>query len=461
MNEILARAQNSFSSLEQIAWDSLVESHQQLMRQVLSELDSHLKEQRDKKRYVLKGMRRRELMTRVGAVTVDRSYYWDMEASEWVFLLDEHLGLESRRRVSRLMREDAVTAAVAGQSYRSAASFIESQRTGASVSHEAIRQWTLKTSEVLAAEELHAARRMEGARQVPVLYIEADGYWPAMQKARRQELKLALVHEGWEKRSNSQEYALISRQDIVCPPNMDYWEYVSAVIESKYDLSNTLVVINGDRANWIRQGVEHFPKAIYQTDRFHLQRDLGHCLRGQPGLLAKARAAVYESKALELLETLNSALADATSKQKEQLRRLIHDIASQPNMVRDYRAWLKEEGISTSELRGMGAAEASVALFSARVRRLGRSWSKAGLLAMVRALSAHFQGRLRQAVATMERQTGLEELVKKARHSVSLEPENNWLNRRIPVLYAGRGKSHGMSHLLHQISRGTPHPRPI
>ncbi len=47
-----------------------------------------------------------------------------------------------------------------------------------------------------------------------------------------------------------------------------------------------MVVINGDRASWIRAGVDYFPKAIYQVDRFHVKRDLRRllCETGELGV---------------------------------------------------------------------------------------------------------------------------------------------------------------------------------
>ncbi|HHY37319.1 MAG TPA: hypothetical protein GX507_00040 [Clostridia bacterium] len=43
-------------------------------------------------------------------------------------------------------------------------------------------------------------------------------------------------------------------------PREDFWEEVSRQIYDSYDLSETIVVINGDRARWIRLGVITSPR---------------------------------------------------------------------------------------------------------------------------------------------------------------------------------------------------------
>jgi hypothetical protein len=69
-----------------------------------------------------------------------------------------------------------------------------------------------------------------------------------------------------------------------------------------------MVVINGDRARWIRQGTEYFPKAIYQADRYHVKRDLRRFLRGTEELELCLRA-FDESDVRTVLDSLTNAQA--------------------------------------------------------------------------------------------------------------------------------------------------------
>src|SRR5690606_31052705 len=131
----------------------------------------------------------------------------------------------------------------------------------------------------------------------------------------------------------------------------DSWEQLSEFLEREYDLSDTWVIINADRARWIRQGVTWFPKALYQIDRFHLKQELNHVLRHQPRLLERANAALETNDAGGLLAVLEEArTAETDSKRRGEIRRLVADLRTMPESIRDYRVRLQERGVSVEGL---------------------------------------------------------------------------------------------------------------
>jgi len=131
-------------------------------------------------------------------------------------------------------------------------------------------------------------RNLRGKRKFQSFFIEADGCFLHMQKRdeRNQELKMILAHEEWENRTpGSKEYELLNKTYYASFELEEFWDEASRHLYCKYDIDDdTIVVINGDRAPWIREGVEYFPKAMYQADRFHVKRDLKEFLRGTEGL---------------------------------------------------------------------------------------------------------------------------------------------------------------------------------
>jgi hypothetical protein len=152
------------------------------------------------------------------------------------------------------------------------------------MSHETIRQLILRLGELMEKEEEKKREEANGTRRVPVLFVEADGYWCSMQEGKKKsrEMRMMVAHEGWEARTpSSREHGLVGKTHYLDLDSKDFWEKASRQLYSRYDIDeNTAVVINGDRASWIRKGVEYFPKAIYQVDRFHIRRDLRRLLQG-------------------------------------------------------------------------------------------------------------------------------------------------------------------------------------
>lgn len=371
MVEIRDHMAFSFAELESIVWEEVTGAYRDAMQTLLETLDQSLAEARESRRFVLKEKRQREIETRLGVVQFERRYYWDRETAQWVALLDEILGLEKRIRLSEGVRALAVEAAVQGRSYRAAERELEREAGRPVISHETVRQCVLQTGDYLKRRS--GGYEAEEKRRVRLLFLEVDGFWPSLQRPRKgnrkdnrrrqrvgkREVRLAVSHEGWEPRSpGSAELRLKERRDFTYQGGGDFWEEVVTWIEQEYDLADTWVVINGDRAGWIRRGVEWFPHAIYQVDRFHLLRDVRRALRDQPERLNAALEVIAAGDAkglLLLLKTAGKAMEDPG--RRKDIRALSRDLGTMPEAIRDYRLQMQDRNISTEGLQGMGATD--------------------------------------------------------------------------------------------------------
>lgn len=466
MMEIRTAPEFSFFDLLDIAWEMAATTFLEVVREVLETLDQALLQTRDKKRYEVKQVCERGFEVGLGYLQFQRRQYWDREKQDWVYLLDEVLQIPEGQRVSDWLKARAVEAAADARSYRAAADEIQRQFGYRALSHESIRQYTLQVGEVLAQQMARPQpERQEDKRRARLVFIEADGFWPGMQGRRKREVRVAVAYEGWEQRSpGSEALTLAERLDMVIPWGKDVWEHVRAQLELKYDLSETWVVINGDRASWIRHGVEYFPQGIYQIDRFHLMRELKQALRGQPKLWEEAKEAVQAGEAEHVLQVLTLAEKKAKDpKERDVIRKLRRDLATMPEAICDYRVQLQACGVSTEDLQGMGVAESAVARYSARLRQGGgRSWSPHGLMAMAHVLVAKFRGILRLAVRQTERWAGLEDTLSeapvRARQRVvdAVSERLDWARHgHMPALDLGRNASGGLSRTFRSLIYST------
>ena len=127
---------------------------------------------------------------------------------------------------------------------------------------------------------------------------------------------MLVSHEGWQRRTpGSSEYLLKEKTYYQDPEggSDDFWDAASRNLYSKYDIDeNTLVVINGDRAPWIRKGLEYFPNVMYQVDRFHVKRDIEHLLRHHKGILKKGLDAFENSDIKGLISVLKQGFKTAS-----------------------------------------------------------------------------------------------------------------------------------------------------
>jgi len=183
-----------------------------------------------------------------------------------VALLDQVLGLEKGERVSPGLAVAGVYQAVTGPSYRAASAALRQFFGHPVLSHESLRQLVLEAGKVIQEQERAARDRGEGKRWVPLLLVEADGYWVAMQRERpaRREVRMLLAYEGWRPRTpGSDEFELVGRTYYCDVDGRDFWEEASRQLYSRYDIDDrTLVVISGDRAGWIRPRGGVFPARL-------------------------------------------------------------------------------------------------------------------------------------------------------------------------------------------------------
>jgi hypothetical protein len=452
----------SFAALEQMGFKLLGELVAQMMAKVLKVMDEALFEGRDRARYESNGSRPRSVQTLFGELQYSRRVYRDRRSGELVALLDEALGLESRARMSPGLVQTAVIKVAEGPSYRGARDIVSGFYGHQVISHEAIRQKVLLVGQRIAAEERRALRDPKGDRKVGVLLVEVDGVYVPRQgsKGKRRELRLMVAHEGWRPRHPaSDEYELTEPMRFsVDGGGMDFWEAASRALYTRYDLTDTLVVINGDRASWIRQGVKYFPRAIYQFDRFHLLRDMKQVLRDNPDDCLAAIDCIRAdrpAKAFWILRKIARQPGD-----REEVRRLLADLKGNGRAMIDYRARLRAMGHDVRGYRGLGAAESNVSLYSKRLRHRGQSWGS-GFMAMVRLFTRYFEGVLLNYVTDLARVRELvsENDLREGLGRVSMEVANSALlrlNGHVPALTMGRNASHGLSHFFKQVNQTLP-----
>lgn len=436
-----------------------LQSHfQVILTQVLEELDIFLMENRDHKRLAYHEKQACTMDTLFGPITIDRRKYVDRKTSDRVALLDRTLEFEGSTSLSPLLTEIAVEWAVKGPSYRDAKHRLEKLLGYPVISHEQIRQ------KVLQVKAKKRTAENTKPKQKEVLFLEVDGLHAALQQSEKSshEIKVGIVHEGWDKRHpKSSEYELVNKSYVHTLDNGDtFWETFSRELEHLYTITeDTYVIINGDGAPWIRAGVDYFRNARYVYNHYHLKKWVKQALANRS---KQERQRVYEAYEAYDPSAMLAAIAEAEKaetdvEKKQEIATLREFVLEHQEAFQDYRVWLEENGIHTTGMRPMGAAESNMNLLSKRLKQSGYSWSLPGLGAMVNALFHQLEGSLADALKTMTKQPQAAEdipmkrphisqyLKQKTRESVGA------LSGRIPVL-AGHDQNKPYAHALRGLT---------
>lgn len=466
MDQLRKRIGFSFKQLEQSLWLLMLEEFSAGLAAVLRQVDDHLFDIRDEARFKSHSFEERSMGTLFGRdVRFRRRRYRDRETGEDVYLLDEVLKIKRHKQASPALMALMLTQAATTNSYRKAAESISSFLGFDAVSHETIRQMVLELGDELESAGAEERKDPRGRRKVDVLFLEADGMWVPLQECSRDrvEEKILTSHEGWEPRySGSKEYKLRHVRQFRTHERGDFWEEASRSVFSTYDIDDdTIVVINGDRASWIRRGTEYFGNAMYQVDRFHLTRELKRLFRTMPKTHRALLAALDgddPTGATFIAELGRAVPRIKDEKKREAARNLLNDLAKMPEATVDYRVRLKARGVSVSGLRGLGAAESQVDRFSDRIRG-GRSWRHQGLAAMMEMQRIRHEGIFADIIERIEEWSTAEgevfqetrDTVRRAVRSV-ITMVSSRLIANVPIKQTGTSASGGLSNLFHRLN---------
>lgn len=372
----------SFKQLELILWRNLQHTYSQVLAQLLEELDKQIAENRDRDRFRLHDTRTCTITSLFGDIEIKRNYYHDRKTGKYVCLLDRILEFKGAKGISPLLEETAMEFAITGTSYRKAADVLEDIVGYRVISHETIRKLLLEATAISKEPEpVHGQ----------VLFVEVDGLYVKRQrqKQRGKEEKIAAVHQGWE--VNRKRVKLKNKRHFVHNGKEPFWEAFEKFLTDTYDYDPAVhkLVINGDGAAWITACREYFGnRAFYTLDRYHVAREIQRLFKRHPRYRA-LRKALAKNAPEKLLMELNSAVGTLEDESKEaQLENLIKQLEKYPEALRDYRDWLKEQGIDVKGFRSMGSAEATMSVFAKRLKN-GRSWVDKGVSAMMTGLVAH------------------------------------------------------------------------
>jgi hypothetical protein len=394
---IVAQDLVGFNDVEASIWAIARQFAVEITQRFLADLDDRLAADRPAGlRH--KGYRVRRLVTVFGEVEMRRRYYAD-RAGKARFLIDEHLGLDPRRRLSEQVRRVA-RRLCCELTYRRASGVLEDLlgvRIEAQTGHSLVQELgqEIESDERELVEAVLEARVAPepGERRSPFLCVEADGVHIRLQregKRKGAEIKLGVAYDGWRTKANRTEVANKLVYGYL-GSGTDFWDRFGLQVNSEWDLSAARrIVVGGDGAEWLEQGTSMFPGSEFQLDQYHLRRRvsavLGH------GKLARLVGDGLVGGRWEIVEG-GLALAEQHMPDKtREIAELRLWARASRDKLKDYRL---RGGFVPEGARGTGAIEGNVDKNVAnRFKKRGRGWTIRGANNLVQVMNHQRRGRL-------------------------------------------------------------------
>ena len=387
MDELLT---TKFEDMERKIYSAVCEAARQMTRELLEELDSHLMQTRDKKKYANKQIRKATVKTIYGEVEYNRHMYLDRETKRYVYLLEDQMKMEKIGAVSSNLAK-IISEAAAEMPYRKTAELI-SQTTGQIISSHGAWNVVQQIGKEISKEEEIILSEMEeettrGETETPIIFMEADGVYLNIQKNRKkaksQEMKLATVYSGWSEDGKK----LVNKKVLAGMTGANKFNTkTEALIQSVFHIdADQIRVLNGDGAAWISN--TYNPERIFQLDRFHIVNKIHGGIKHKKNasrILDKIMSGNYESGLQDIETYINSIDDDQHKTDLKNAKDLYRYLSNNIDGLPRWQDQLRKMGIDLQAPEGqiyknMGVQEnQNCSLITNRMKGRKMRWSVGG-----------------------------------------------------------------------------------
>lgn len=425
MKSIITENGITFKELEKKIYAWICQIGQEFTREFLERYDQMLMKERDKEKYRHKGTRQTTVKTVYGEVTYDRVVYQVTEedgSRQFVYLLDETLELGKTGLISTNLAQLFVKG-ITELSYRGCAEEV-SELTGQTIS--AMGVWNViqalgekACEEERALVEEYKKGNIQGEKEVPVLFEEADGVYINLQGKDRKngkkkaEIKVGIAYDGWKK--TGKDRCELSDKVIVAgiAETKEFQEYREAAIAERFNLDEaSLRLLNADGAAWIRKVKDK--STCFQLDPFHRNQAVRKKIHDRRAV--RDIMELLEGERLEELFEYLEIYKDSLGEERE-----IRDVEE---LIRYYEE--NREGLLPYQSRGlelpeppdgleyknMGTMENHVwSVIARRMKHNHTSWSRKGGNHLAKILAKKCSGKLHEVTEPLRRPVFEEEKV--------------------------------------------------
>lgn len=427
---ILSNSKVNFNELEEKTFKDVMKLGREIIQDELKMLDNLIKKYRDKEIFEVKDMQPTTIKTRLGEISISRRRYKMQvnDQTKYVYLLDELMEMNEFGQYSQSIVE-MISREIIKKSYRETAKTI-SEDTENTITHTAVRNIVIKLGKKIKDFEeekikLYEDGKIEGDKEAKYIFCEHDGIYVKKQsnkkhskKSRRNygkgkkrkngiELKIAVIHEGKEKRYTN-DYKLKNKTIVGTASKAEKLKQIEDMtIGTKYkEYKIKNVIINGDGADWTGTIVEG-EKEIFQLDMSHIQKKIYTAVK-DPEYLKQMQQIVKTEKATDIFSLIYNYKVeletDKKTKELEDVEELEKYLKSNEKGLQRYQYKLgyteKDLEEQIEDLPSLGSEESHMyCVCRDRMKKNRTSWSVYGAEAILKVIMNKINGTLQSIIS--------------------------------------------------------------
>ena len=374
----MSKYKGKFEELELAVYHMIMEMACDIFKILLEEYDEEILENRDKERYRNLGLRKQNLKTLFGVVDYKRHLYLDNQEGDYIFLLDENLGMETFGNYT-LNLIDRIKQLVTEVPYREVEEQLENL-TGIKLSHQSIWNLVQKIGgEIFKKYENKKEDEQSKMIETDILFEEHDGiFLKSREKGNEKgiEIKAGTFYTGWEKNGKN-DYRLENKVVFAAAiPAEEFIEIKETLAGFTYNMDKVKHrVMNCDGAGWTFNNSDR--TAIRQLDFFHIKQAIYMAINDKKQIKAlyeMLRNKEYDKMLYQIKELENTCINE---KEKKRIANLYRYLRNYRVELERYKSKIVYKG--KKELRNMGVQEnQNYILVTRRMKHRRMAWTKKG-----------------------------------------------------------------------------------
>jgi hypothetical protein len=380
----------TFDNLEDMIFEISQNIARKVFEKALTDIDSYLRNKRERGKLKNTGMRKKYFLTRFGDILYSRTRYQDKKTGKSCYLLDEALSIVKNQRIS-LSRARIECFLSALSSYREVVEGI-SLLIGGPRCHEAIRQSVIKEGKLIIEKQEQKLKQIENLdypdKEAPATaYLEADATYISLQNRDKKEkekleVKIGVGYSGKEARYTSGKSKRLKEKFTFVGIGKGFMRNLSLLAEERLSLSQVKkVIFGGDGDSWITSGIkDYFSSATYILCLYHLYKKFKESLSRRKEEQKAIKGLLLSNQIDQGLSVIDQMIRNPyDQKDKDNLVKLYTYISRNRQGITN-QVRLKDKGIESA-----GAIESNInKVIASRFKKRGMSWSKPGALALLK-----------------------------------------------------------------------------
>lgn len=305
--------------LEHNISNSTIELNLDILKQILEYLDLEYKNSKERKdKYYVQQTRERTLITSLGLLTFNKTYYKSKEKIngkyKYYSYLEDYLGIDKWAKLTLaaevILINNALDNGYSWSANNSIPNYITTRQT---------------ISSKIQSINYNYVENIPKKDTPEVIYIEADEVHANLQSkdkgTKNRIVPVILTHEGHKedfvKKKELKEQHYIASSILKTDK---LWNEAYKFLDTKYDLDKEpTIFVSGDGGPWIKGYDEAFPNAIYVLDPFHyFNKKLAYIFKKEP-IITSIADSYLRNKMIDEFKLLVSVQIEKYPEQKRDM----------------------------------------------------------------------------------------------------------------------------------------------